>query len=107
MHGGGGQQSAGADDHEIVGEQCEFGDEVAGDEHRPASFGVSPQIGAKPANTVGVESVGGFVEQQRLGFTEQGAGEGESLAHAEREAADPLVGHGRDADLGEDLVDSR
>ena len=72
----------------------------------PPRSAYPPQIGAKPANTVGVESVGGFIEQQCLGFAKQGASEGESLAHAEREAADALVGHGRDADLCKDLVDS-
>ena len=87
VHRLGGEQLAGADDDEVVGEHGELGDQVAGHEHRAALVGEAAERGAQPADAVGVESVGGLVEQQHLGFAEQGAGEGEALAHAEREAA--------------------
>ena len=105
LHWGRRQQAAGANHDEIVGEQGEFGDEVAGDEYRPARFGVATKEASQPADAIGVESVGGLVEQQRLGFTEQCTGEGEPLSHAEGEAPDSLVRHAADADLIENGVD--
>ena len=79
-HGFGGEQLAGADDDELVGEHGELGDQVAGHEHGAAPVGEVTQRGAQPADAVGVEPVGRLVEQQHLGFTEQGAGERQALA---------------------------
>ncbi len=107
MHRLGGEQLAGADDDEVVGEHGELGDQVAGHEHRAALVGEAAQRGAQPADAVGVESVGRLVEQQHLGFAEQGAGEGEALAHAEREAAGALVGGAGEADLARSTSSTR
>jgi len=84
-------QRAGPDDHEVIGEHGELGDQVAGHEHRAAAIGEGAQRVAQPPDAVGVEAVRGLVEQQHVGFTEEGAGQGEALAHAEGEAARPLV----------------
>jgi len=46
-----------------------------------------------------------LVEQQHLGPAEQGGGQGESLAHAEREPAGTLPGGDLEPDDREDLVD--
>ena len=99
VHRLGGEEPAGADDDEVVGEHGELGDQVARHEDRAALVGEAAQRVAQPADAVGVESVGRLVEQQHLGFAEQGAGEGEALAHAEREAAGALVGGAGEPDL--------
>jgi len=62
---------------------------VAGDEHGPALVGQTPDQTAQPVHALGVEAVGRLVEDQDLGVAEQGPGQPEPLAHAEREAADP------------------
>src|SRR6185437_12936653 len=51
---------------------------------------------AHPTHPLGVQAVGRLIQDQDLGIAEQGMGESESLAHAERVAADvpaalPLV----------------
>ena len=59
----------------------------------------------QPVHAFGVEAVGGLVEDEHRRLAEQGGGEAEALAHAEREAADAAVrvlGHGH---LGQRLVD--
>ena len=60
---------------------------------------------AQPVDALGVEAVGRLVEDQDLGVAEQGGGQAEALAHAEREAADPAAGVGGQPDLVEGLVD--
>jgi hypothetical protein len=47
---------------------------------------------AQPGDPLGVQAVGGLVEQQDLGVAEQRRGQPEALARAEREAADPPAG---------------
>ena len=71
----------------------------------PPRAGEVAEVVAQPADAVGVEAVGRLVEQQDLRVAEEGAGQGEALAHAEREAAGALVGGRLEADLGQDLVD--
>ena len=78
---------------------------MARHEHGAAARGELAEVVAQPADAVGVEAVGRLVEQQDLRVAEQRAGEGEALAHAEREAAGALVGRRLEPDLGEHLVD--
>jgi hypothetical protein len=54
-------------------------------------------------HALGVEAVGGLVEDEDFGVAEQGAGQGQPLAHPEREAAHPPLGDLLEAHLGERL----
>ena len=101
-----GEELSPADDDQVVGEHLEFTDQVTRHEDRAAPCREGAQGVPQPANAIGVEAVGRFVEQQHLGLSQQGAGEGEALAHAEREAAGALVRRALESDLAEDLVDS-
>ena len=69
------------------------------------SAGEGPHQVADPEDPLGVEPVDRLVEQQHLGVAEQGGGDAEPLAHAEREPAGPLAGHAGEPDQLEHLVD--
>ena len=57
-----------------------------------ATFGGEvPHELAHPEHALGVEAVDGLVEEQRRRVAEHRRGDAEPLAHAEREAADPLA----------------
>jgi len=55
-------------------------------------------------DALGVEAVGRLVQDQHLGVAEQGGGQAETLAHAEREPADPPAGGVGQADLAQDRI---
>ena len=59
---------------------------------------------AHPQHALGVEPVDRLVEDQRRRVAEQGGGDAEPLAHAEREAADALAGDGLEAGELDDLA---
>ena len=65
------------------------------------SCGEALQEPADPLDALGVESVDRLVEHEHAGVAEQGVGEREPLAHAERVAADAAVGVLGHADLVE------
>ena len=104
LDGVGGQQFAATDHHEVVGEHAEFADEVARHEHGAAAAGEVGEVEPQPTDAVGIESVRWLVEQQDLRVSEQGACEGEALAHAEGEPAGALVGGRLETDLDQHLV---
>ena len=104
LDGVGGQQFAATDHHEVVGEHAEFADEVARHEHGAAAASEVGEVEPQPTDAVGIESVRRLVEQQDLRVSEQGAGEGQALAHAEGEPAGALVGGRLETDLDQHLV---
>ena len=65
-----------------------------------------PQEAAQPADALGVEPVGRFVQDQHPRVAEQRGGQAEPLPHAEREAAGPAAGERGEADEREQLVDA-
>jgi hypothetical protein len=73
---------------------------VARHEHGAAAASEVGEVEAQPTDAVGVESVRRLVEQQDLRVSEQGACQGEALAHAEGEPAGALVGGRLETDLG-------
>ena len=81
--------------------------QVAADQDRLALAGEVHEHVADPADALGVEAVGGLVEDDRVRVAEQHAGQPEPLAHAERVGAQPLAGDRRQADRLEHLVDPR
>ncbi len=81
-----------ADDHHPVGDGLDLGQQMRGEQHGAAAVGEAAQQPAHPAHALRIETVGGLVENQDLGVAEQGVGEAEALAHAERVLADALAG---------------
>ena len=79
---------AAVDDHDLVGDLLELGEDVARDQDR-AALGPPgrPQEVAEPADACRVEPVGGLVEHEHLGVAEQRRGQAEPLPHPERVAA--------------------
>ena len=104
-HAGLGDQPPTADHHQPVGGERHLADQVAGHEHRPTLRRQVPQEVADPTDALGVEAVDRLVEEQHAGVAEQGGGDAEPLAHAERELPGPAAGDGGQPDLVEDLVD--
>src|SRR6266498_2484927 len=75
-----------ADDDEVVGGKGHLAHQVAGDEHRPALPREPLEQGAQPLDALGVEAVGGLVEEQHGCVAEQRLGDAEALLHPEGEA---------------------
>ena len=102
-----GHDAALADHDDVVGDDLDLVEQVAGEQHGAALVGVPAEQVAHPADAGGVEAVGRLVEDQHLGVAEEGGRDAEPLAHAERVVADPaaglLVG---EADHVEHLVDA-
>jgi hypothetical protein len=84
----------------------DLGQVVARDEDGAALGGERPQKVAQPAHSFRVEAVGGLVEDEELGITEQRGREAEALPHAKRIAAGPAVRGARQVDQREHLVDA-
>ena len=98
---------AAADDHHPVGDGLDLGQQVRGEQHGAAAVGEAAQQAAHPAHALGIEAVGGLVEDQDLRVAEQRVGEPEALAHAERVLADAPAGRRLvEADELQQLVDA-
>ena len=97
------QSPTGQDDDPVDG-LGGFGQQVRRHEHDPALGRVPAQEAAHPGDALGVEAVGGLVEDQHLGVPEQGPGELEALAHPEREPTHLAVPVAPEADELEHLV---
>ena len=85
------QPAAGQDEHVVDG-LLDLRQHVAGHQHGAALGGQAAQEAAQPADALRVEAVGGLVEHEHGRVAEQGRGQAEPLAHAEREAADVAAG---------------
>ena len=79
--------------------------EVARDEHGPALAGQRLHQRAHPQDAFGVEAIDGLVEKQHAGVAQQGAGDAETLGHAEGEGPRLPPGHVAEAYEIEHLVD--
>jgi hypothetical protein len=87
-----GEQPAPADDDQVASGQGQLVQQVGGDDHRPALGGQAPK-GTGPNRCLGVEAVQRLVEDDRGGVAEQGGGDAQALAHAERAATGPPAHH--------------
>src|SRR4051812_42819370 len=81
------------------------GEEVAGHEHRAALLGERAQQLADLDDAGGVEPVGRFVQDEQGRVLQEGGGQAEPLAHAERVGLDAVAGPFEQADTSEDLLD--
>ena len=95
------------DHHEVVGHERHLGQEVTRHEHRATLRREVAEELADPSDPFGIEPVGRFVQDQRVGITEHDGGKAESLAHAERVSLHPLVRDIGEADHLEHLAHTR
>ena len=93
LGGGLDDQLAPADHDQVVGGDRHLVHQVAGYQDGPALGGQLLHQVPDPQHALGVQPVHRLVQQQHLRVAEQGRGDAEPLAHAEGEAARPLVGH--------------
>ena len=99
-------QAAGRQDEDVVDGLGRLGQQVRRHEHDAALGRVPAQEAAHPRDALGVEAVGGLVEDQDVGVAEQGPGQLEALAHAHREAAHLAPGVGLPGRPSQHLVDA-
>ena len=92
------------DDHDLVDQLLDLGQDVAGDQDGAALAGEVSQQLAHPGDALGVQAVGGLVKHQDAGVAEQRGGQGEALTHAEGVAADRPVGRAAESDHRQRLV---
>jgi hypothetical protein len=98
-----GDDLAAADHHQLVGDLLDFAQQVRGQQHGSRAVGEVAQEPAHPHDALGVQAVGGLVEDEHLGVAEQRMRDAQPLAHAERVRADALSrGLARQADVVED-----
>ena len=76
-----------------------------GDENCPSGVGEFAQQRPQPDDSGDVRAVGRLVEQQDRWIADQGSGDPDSLAHAQRVAVDGLIGDGGEADGVQHLLD--
>jgi len=99
---------AGGDDDQPIDGRLHLAEQVAGQEHSAAAVGEVAQQGAHPGDAVGVESVGGFVEDERPRLADQRLADAEALSHTEGVRPDPAVrGLAGEPDLVEYPADLR
>ena len=67
--------SPAADDHQLVGDRLDLGEQVGGEQHGAAAVGEVAQQAAHPAHPLRVEPVGGLVEDQHLRLADQRVGD--------------------------------
>ena len=87
-----GDQTALADDDDVVGGERHLAHEVARNENRSPFASEALQEVSHPTNTIGVEAVDRFIEEKYLRIAEQRCGDAEPLTHAQGELAGPLAG---------------
>ena len=102
---GAGDQPALVQDHDVVDGLGDLREQMTRHDDGAPGVGLAAQEGPQPVHALRVEAVGGLVEDEHRRLAEQGGGQAEALAHAEREPADTstsVLGH---ADLGQRIVD--
>jgi hypothetical protein len=104
VEGGLDHEPAPVDDQHAVDGLRDLRQHVTGNEHGPAFRCERAQEVAKPAHAFRVEAVGGLVEDQQLGLTEQRSGQPESLPHAERIALHAAAGGAGELDHSQHVV---
>src|SRR6476620_10819437 len=72
------------DDHDLVDDLLDLGEDVTRDEDRPPLLRKRAQKLAKPTDSLWVEPVRRLVEHEDAGIAEQRAREAQALAHSER-----------------------
>ena len=102
-----GDEATAVDDHDPVGKPFELTHEVRREQHDATLVGAVAKEPAQPHHPLGVEAVHRFVEDEDARVADEGGGDAEPLAHAQRVATDPPIGRGIETDEGEQLLGSR
>ena len=84
-----GDDPAEADHDDVVGDDLDLVEQVRGEQDGAAAVGVPAEQVTHPPDPGRVQAVGGLVEDQHLGVTDQRGGDAESLTHAEGVLTDP------------------
>ena len=71
------------DDHQMIDCRLYLGEQVRGEQHRPAALGELAQQPPHPEDALRVEAVGGLVEDQHLRVPDQRLRQPQALAHAQ------------------------
>ena len=95
-----------ADDHEVVGHELHLRQQVAADEHGASIAGEEAEYVTHPLDALRIEPVAGLVEHHGVRVTEEHTGEAQPLTHAQRVAANLLLGDLRHADHLQHVVDA-
>jgi len=103
--GVGGLDTAVVDDDDLVAEHGDLAEDVGGDEDG-VFFAEAFDEFANGADLVGVEAVGGFVEDKEGRVVDEGIGDADSLAEALGEGFDHLAAGALEAALVEDFVEA-
>ena len=82
MGGALGDDLAAADHHQLVGDLLDFAQQVRGQQHGSRAVGEVAQEPAHPHDALGVQAVGGLVEDEHLGVVHQRLRELQPLPHA-------------------------
>ena len=104
-HAAVGYEPAAADHDQVIRGVLHLRHQMAGDQHRPALGRQRAHQRPDPHDALRIEAVDRLVEHEDLRIAEQGGGDAEPLAHAEREPLAPLARDLREADDAQDLVD--
>src|SRR4029453_401634 len=98
---------AAMDDHDLVDDLLDLGEDVTRDEDRPPLRRKRAQELAKPTDSLWVEPVRRLVEHEDAGIAEQRSREAQPLAHAERVTAGAASRGTLKVDDVENLLDPR
>jgi hypothetical protein len=99
-------EPASVDDQSVIDGLGNFGQEVAGDQDSPAGGGELTYETAKPVHPSRVKAVRRLIQDEQVGIAEQGCGEPESLAHAQRIAAGGTIRRSVQLDQVEHLINT-
>src|SRR5665648_892303 len=77
------------DNDDVVDRRLHFGEHVARNQDGAPFTGEVAQEAPQPDDAFGIESVGGFIEDEDLGIAEQGCRQSQPLTHSERSSPGP------------------
>src|SRR5665811_1408191 len=82
-------ETAFGDNDDVVDRRLDFCEHVARNQDGAPFTGEVAQEAPQPDDAFGIESVGGFIEDEDLRIAEQGCRQSQPLAHSERESPGP------------------
>ena len=99
-----GDQPPAPDHDQMLGGLGHLAHQMRGQEHRAPFGGETLEQVTDPVDALRIQAVGRLVEDHRRGIAQQRRGDTQTLAHPEREAADPLARDLTQADQLDHLI---